>query len=92
MHNLIQIEELDKLTDQELLDLEACLRDIILTCELGDEDLRRCLITLSNAVYVRQLRLRGTTCTALAAIRAHCHPAGGQRTMCWIFPPGTRDE
>lgn len=56
MHNLIPIEELDKLNDRELLDLEARLRDIILTHELGDTDLRRCLGSLSNAVFVRQLR------------------------------------
>lgn len=63
MHNLIPIEELDKLTEAELLDLEAHLRDIILTHELGDADLRRCLISLSNAVYARQLRLRGRSVT-----------------------------
>jgi hypothetical protein len=63
MHNLIPIEELDKLTEPELLDLEARLRDIILTHELGDADLRRCLISLSNATYVRQLRLRGRSVT-----------------------------
>jgi hypothetical protein len=56
MHNLIPIEELEKLTDRELLDLEARLRDIILTHELGDADLRRCLISLSNAVFVRMRR------------------------------------
>ena len=46
MHNLIPIEELDKLSDRELLDLEARLRDIILTHDLGDADLRRCLNSL----------------------------------------------
>jgi len=62
MHNLIPIEELDKLTEPELLDLEARLRDIILTHELGDADLHRCLISLSNATYIR-LRLRGRRVT-----------------------------
>lgn len=62
MHNLIPIEELEKLTEAELLDLEARLRDIILTHELGDEDLRCCLVSLSNATYVR-LRLRGRSVT-----------------------------
>jgi hypothetical protein len=56
MHNLIPIEELDKLTDLELLELEARLREIILNCGLAADDLARCLATLSNAVFVRQRR------------------------------------
>lgn len=56
MHNLITIEDLDKLTDLELRNLEARLRDMILTHDLADTDLRRCLISLSDAVYVRQRR------------------------------------
>lgn len=56
MHPLIPIDELTKLTDYELLDLEARLRDIILTHDLSDADLRRCLGSLRNAVYVRSLR------------------------------------
>jgi hypothetical protein len=56
MHNLIPMEELEKLTDRELLDLEARLRDIILTHELGDADLRRCLASLSNVVFIRTRR------------------------------------
>lgn len=56
MHYLIPIEELIKLTDYELLGLEDRLRDIILTHDLGDADLRRCLTSLSNAVHVRSLR------------------------------------
>ena len=56
MHPLIEIPELEKLTDGELILLEARLRDIILTHELNDADLRRLLGSLSNAVYVRSLR------------------------------------
>lgn len=56
MHPIIPIEELEKLTELELLGLEARLRDIILTLDLNDADLRRCLASLSNTVYVRQLR------------------------------------
>lgn len=57
MHNLIPIYELDKLTDLELLDLEARLRDIILTHDLGDADLRCLLLSLRNIAYVLSLRL-----------------------------------
>lgn len=60
MHPLTPIEELDKLTDDELLGLEAELRDLILTRNLRDADLRRCLASLSNAVFVRSIRARGS--------------------------------
>ena len=63
MHPLITIDELDKLTDRNCSISRLALRDLILTHDLGDADLRRCLITLSNAVYVRQLRLRGRSVT-----------------------------
>lgn len=56
MHPIISIEELAKLSDRDLLELEARLRDIILTHELEDGDLRRCLVSLTNTVYVRSLR------------------------------------
>lgn len=56
MHNLIPIDEMDKLTDLELIELEARLRDLILTLDLHESDLRRCLASLSNAIYVRQRR------------------------------------
>jgi hypothetical protein len=58
MHNLIPIDELDKLTDLELIELEARLRDLILTVDLHESDLRRCLASLSNAVFVRERRPR----------------------------------
>jgi hypothetical protein len=58
MHHLIPIDELDKLTDLELIELEARLRDLILTADLRDHDLQRCLASLTNAVYVRQRRSR----------------------------------
>lgn len=61
MHNLIPIDELDKLTDLELIELEARLRNLILAVDLHEADLRRCLASLSNAVYVRERRLRGTS-------------------------------
>jgi hypothetical protein len=66
MHNLIPIDELDKLTDLELIELEARLRDLILTADLHDTDLRNCLASLSNAVYVRLRRpslVRSVICT-----------------------------
>lgn len=56
MHNLIPIEELDKLTDLELIELEARLRDLILYADLPEDDLRRCLSSLSNTVFVRTRR------------------------------------
>jgi hypothetical protein len=58
MHHLIPIDELDKLTDLELIELEARLRDLILNADLHEDDLRRCLSSLSNAIYVRQTRPR----------------------------------
>lgn len=58
MHNLIPIDELDKLTDLELIELEARLRDLIHTVDLDEGDLRRCLASLSNILYVREHRLR----------------------------------
>lgn len=61
MHPLIPIDELDKLTDLELIELEARLRELILTVDLHESDLRRCLASLSNAVYVRERRVRGTS-------------------------------
>jgi hypothetical protein len=56
MHPLISIEELEKLTEPELLCLEARLRDLILTRDLPEADLLRCLASLSNAVYVLAMR------------------------------------
>jgi len=56
MHQLITIDEMEKLTDCELLILEARLRDLILTRDLPDADLRRCLASLTNAVFVRERR------------------------------------
>ncbi len=56
MHHLIPIDELDKLTDIELIEVEARLRDLILTHDLTESDLRRCLASLSNAVFVRVMR------------------------------------
>lgn len=56
MHPLIDIAELDKLNDIELIRLEAALRDIIFTHDLARADLLRCLASLSNAVFVRSLR------------------------------------
>jgi hypothetical protein len=56
MHPLISIEELAKLSDSDLRDLEACLSNIILTHPLEQADLRRCLASLSNAVYLRSLK------------------------------------
>jgi hypothetical protein len=58
MHHLIPIDELDKLTDLELIELEARLRDLILNADLRDNDLVRCLASLSHAVYVRERRDR----------------------------------
>jgi hypothetical protein len=58
MHPLIDIAELDKLTDIDLLRLEAHLRELILTHDLAEADLMRCLASLSNAVFVRTLRAR----------------------------------
>ena len=52
MHPLIDITTLEKLTDAELLRLEAALRDLILSRDLSEADLRRCLASLSNAVFV----------------------------------------
>ena len=66
MHHLIPIDELDKLTDLELVELEARLRDLILNADLRECDLRRCLCSLSNAVYVRERRVRGTSLEILA--------------------------
>jgi hypothetical protein len=57
-HHVIPIDELDKLTDLELLELETRLRNLILVCDLDDADLRRCLASLSNAVFVRLRRDR----------------------------------
>ncbi len=56
MHPLIEIPELEKLTDGELILLEARLREIVLNHDLTYADLRRLLCSLSNAVYVRSLR------------------------------------
>lgn len=56
MHPFITIDEMEKLTDFELLVLEAHLRDAILTLNLSDENLTRCLASLTNAVFVRQRR------------------------------------
>lgn len=56
MHPLITIDEMEKLTDFELLILEARLRDLILTRDLPDADLRRCLASLTNAVFARERR------------------------------------
>lgn len=56
MHPLIPIEELAKLSDRDLLILEARLREIILTDDLSEDALTRCLASLSNAVYVRSLK------------------------------------
>lgn len=64
MHPLIPIEALDTLTDAELLILEARLREILLTQELAESDLARCLLSLRNAVYVRVTR-----CLARSEIR-----------------------
>ncbi|HEV2817040.1 MAG TPA: hypothetical protein VGW40_07450 [Allosphingosinicella sp.] len=58
MHYLIPIDGLDKLTDLDLIELEARLRDLILTVDLHEDDLRRCLASLSNILYVRERRLR----------------------------------
>ena len=56
MHPLIDIAELDKLTDFDLLRLEARLRELILTHDLAQGDLLRCLASLSNAVFVSARR------------------------------------
>lgn len=56
MHPLITIAEMEKLTDFELLILEARLRDLILTRDLADDDLTRCLASLTNAVFARERR------------------------------------
>lgn len=56
MHPLIPIYELTALSDRELRDLEARLRDIILTHNLPEAVLRNCLASLSNAVFIRSLR------------------------------------
>lgn len=56
MHPLIAIDEMEKLTDFELLILEARLRDLILTRDLSDDDLTHCLASLTNAVFVRERR------------------------------------
>lgn len=56
MHPLIPIEELEKLTEPELLGIEARLRDLILTHDLPEADLLRCLASLSNAVFVLAMR------------------------------------
>ncbi len=58
MHPLIPISEIEKLTDIELLVLEARLEDIIFSRDLPEEDLQRCLASLSNASFVRALRER----------------------------------
>ena len=57
MHPLIAIADLDKLNDFELLCLEARLRELILTHDLTEADRLRCLASLSNAVFVRSLRV-----------------------------------
>ena len=56
MHPLIDIDTLDKLTDAELLRLEAALRELVLTQDLDGADLRRCLASLSNSIFVRLRR------------------------------------
>jgi hypothetical protein len=56
MHPVIPHDELSKLTLEELLCLEAALRDVILHSPLNDADLRRCLQSLSNVVEVLTLR------------------------------------
>lgn len=56
MQQTIPIHELTKLTDAELLNLEAALRDLILTQSLTDEGRARCATSLSNAVFVLSLR------------------------------------
>lgn len=58
MHPLIPINEIEKLTDVELLVLEARLKDIIFSRDLPEADLQRCLASLSNATFVRALRER----------------------------------
>lgn len=52
MHPLIPIEALEPLTDAELIDLEARLRDLILTHDLPEADLLRCLASLTNLGFV----------------------------------------
>jgi hypothetical protein len=63
MHNLIPIDELEHLTDLELIELETRLRNLIRIEDLPDADLRSCLAALSNAIYVRARRPRGGTST-----------------------------
>lgn len=58
MHPLIAIHEMEKLTDFELLILEARLRDLLLTHNLHEADLRNCLASLSNAVFLISLGRR----------------------------------
>jgi len=60
MHPLITIDVLGRLTDADLLDLEARLRNFILTADLSESDLRRCLASLSNAIYVLSFRTSRT--------------------------------
>lgn len=56
MHPLMTIGDLDKLTDAELIRLEALLRDLAFAPSLADADLERVLASLSNAVFVRASR------------------------------------
>lgn len=58
MHPLIPISEIEKLTDIELLVLEARLKDIMFSRDLPEADLQSCLASLSNASFVRALRER----------------------------------
>jgi len=66
MHNLIPIDELEHLTDLELIELETRLRDLILSVDLHEADLRSCLAALSNVGYVRERRVRDTISTISA--------------------------
>jgi hypothetical protein len=56
---MIPIDELEKLTDFELLALESRLRDIILTRALDEDDRARCAASLSNTIFVRLRRTTG---------------------------------
>ena len=56
MRDLIPIDELERLTELELIELETRLRHLILTPDLNADDLRLCLIMLSNVVFARHMR------------------------------------
>lgn len=57
MHPLITIDDLAKLSDFDLVIIEARLRDLALCADLGDADLRRVLASLSNTIYLRSTRM-----------------------------------